>query len=116
MVVWALFFVCIGSWSFRVIIALHLSCWIPDFIRKVLKIFEIFYQSVGSVGKPNQPIHWVQFTGKAVWVLCLVCGGSWPFRVGIALRLSCWILDSVSKVLTSFEIFSPPSGLVGKPN
>ena len=37
-------FVCIGSWSFGVEIALHLSCWILDFVRKILTIFEIFFQ------------------------------------------------------------------------
>ena len=49
-----------------------------------------------------------------VRVLCFVCVGSWSFGVGIALRLSYWILDYVRKVLTSFEIFSQPAGLVGK--
>ena len=41
--VWVLCFVCIGSWSFGVGIALYLSCWIPDFVRKVLRSFEIFF-------------------------------------------------------------------------
>ena len=71
-----------------------------------MKIFEIFSQLAGSVGKPNHPIHWVQFTEMVVWVLCFVCVGSWSFRVGIILCLSCWIYDSVWKVLKSFEIFS----------
>ena len=115
-IVWVLFFVYIGSWSFRVGIAIRLSCWIPDFVKKVLKIFEIFSQPDEPVGKSNQPLHSFQFAGMAVLVLCLVCVGSWPFRVGIALRLSCWILDSMRQVLKIFEIFSPPSGLVGKPN
>ena len=48
-----------------------------------------------------------------VRVLCFVCVGSWSFRVRIALCLSCWIPDSVIKVLTSFKIFSQSSGLVG---
>ena len=61
-------------------------------------------------------MHWVQFARKEVWVLCFVYVGSWSFRVEIDLRLSCWIPDSVRKVLTSFNIFSPPSRLVGKPN
>ena len=46
-------FVCVGFWSFRVKIELHLSCWIPDFVRKVMKSFEIFSQPSGPVGKPN---------------------------------------------------------------
>ena len=33
-------FVCVGSWSFGVGIALCLSFWIPNFVRKVLKSFE----------------------------------------------------------------------------
>ena len=64
-----LFFVCVGSWSFRVRIALCLSCWIHDFVRKVMTSFEIFSQSVGPVGKPNQPVHWVMFVGTTVLVL-----------------------------------------------
>ena len=91
-VVWVICFVCVGSWSFRFGIALHLSCWIPEFVRKVLKL--------------NHLVHWVMFFGTTVLVLCFVCVGSWSFGVRIALSLSCWILDSVRKVLTSFEIFS----------
>ena len=51
-----------------------------------------------------------------VTVLCFVCVGSWSFGVRISLCLSFWIHDSVWKVLISFEIFSQPAGLVGKPN
>ena len=109
-------FVCVGSWSFGVRIALRLSCWIHDFMRKVLTIFEIFSQPNRPVGKPNQPVHWVRFAGMAVWVLCFVCIGSWSFGVRIALCLSCCIFDFMRKVLISFEIFSQPSGLIGKPN
>ena len=79
MAVWVVCFVCVGSWSFRVRIVLCLSCWIPDFLRKVLKFFEIFSQPYVLVGKPNQPVHWVRFSGTAVWVLCffvLVLGHS----------------------------------------
>ena len=36
--VWVLFFVCVGSWSFRVGIALHLFCWISNYVRKALEI------------------------------------------------------------------------------
>ena len=50
-VVWVFFIVCVGSWSFRVIIALYLLFWIPDSMRKVLISFEIFSQSDGPVGK-----------------------------------------------------------------
>ena len=45
MAVWVLFFVCIGSWSFRVRIALRLFCWIPEYVRNVLTKFQNFYQS-----------------------------------------------------------------------
>ena len=80
-------FVCVGSWSFGVGIVLHLYFWIPDFLRKVLKFFEIFSQLYGLIGKPNQPVHWVRFSGTAVKVLCFVFIGSWSFGFGIALRL-----------------------------
>ena len=85
--VWVLFFVFVSSWSFEVRIALHLFFWIPNYVRKVFTSFSIFSQSDGQVGKPNQPVHWVLFSGTAVWVLCFVCVGSWSFGVGIALRL-----------------------------
>ena len=76
MVVSILCFVCVGSWSFRVGIALRLSCWIPEFFNKVLTSFEIFYQADGQIGKPNQSVYWVRFAGTTVWVLCFVCVGS----------------------------------------
>ena len=88
MAVWVVCFVCVGSWSFRVGIVLCLSCSIPYFLRKVLKFFEIFSQPARLVGKPNEPVHWVRFSGTAVWVVFFVCVGSWSFGVGIALRLS----------------------------
>ena len=116
MAVWVLCFACVGSWSFGVRIALRLSCWISDSVIKVLTSFEIFSQPDELVGKPYQPVHWVQFAGTAVWVLCFVCIGSWSFGVGISLRLSCWILDFVRKVLKIFEIFSQPGGPFGKQN
>ena len=73
---------------------LHSVCffWIYDFVSKVLKNFEIFSQPAGPVGKPNQPVHWVIFSGTAVWVLCFICVGSWSFGVRIALHL--FFLDS----------------------
>ena len=109
-------FVCVGSWSFGVGIALHLSCWIPDSVTKVMTSFKIFPQLDGPVGKLNQPVHWVRFSGTVVWVLCFVCVGSWSFGVRISLRLSCWIPEFVRKILKIFEIFYQPDGLVGKPN
>ena len=87
MAIWVVCFVCVGSWSFGVGIVLCLSSWIPDFLRKVLKFFEIFSQPSVLVGKPNQPVHWVRFSGTTVWVLVFLCIGSWSFEVGIALRL-----------------------------
>ena len=66
MAVWVVCVICVGSWSFGVGIALCLSFWIPDFIRMVMNFFEIFSQSSGLVGKPNQPVHWVRFSGTAV--------------------------------------------------
>ena len=66
-------------------------------MRKVLTSFEIFSQSSRSIGKPNQSVHWVLFSGTAVWVLCFVCVESWSFGVRISLRLFCWISDSLRK-------------------
>ena len=56
----------------------YLICffWILDSQRKVLKIFESLSQPDELVGKPDQPVHWVQFSGMEVWVLCFVCVGS----------------------------------------
>ena len=115
-VVWVLFIVCVGSWSFGVEIALRLFFSIPDSLRKVMTSFEIFSQPSGLVGKPNQPVHWVLFSRIAVWVLCIVCVGSWLLVVGIALRLFFSTPDSMRKVFTSFEIFSQSDGPVGKSN
>ena len=66
MAIWGVWFVCVGSWSFGVGIVLCLSCWIPEFLRKVRKVFEIFSQPSELVGKPNQPVHWVRLSGTAV--------------------------------------------------
>ena len=62
--------------------------------------FEIFSQPARLVGKPNEPVHWVRFSKIPVWVLCFVYIGSWSFVVRIALRLFCWIPDSVKNFLT----------------
>ena len=85
-------------------------------MRKVLKTFEIFYQPDLLVGKPNQNIHWVMFSGTTVWVLFFVYVGSWSFGVGIELRLFFWIYDYVRKVLENFENFSQLAVPVGKPD
>ena len=49
-------FVCVGFWLFGVGIELRLSCWILDFVRKVLKIFEIFFQPSGPVGELDRSV------------------------------------------------------------
>ena len=106
----------IGSHSSKLRINHRLFFWILDSMRKVLTSFEIFSQPDGPVGKPNQQVHWALFVGTIVWVLCFVCVSSWSFRVRITLHLFFWILDSVRKVLKTFEIFSQLDGSVGKPN
>ena len=53
--------VSVGSWSFGVGIALCLSCWIFDFVRKVLTSFDIFSQLDGPFRNSNQSVHWVLF-------------------------------------------------------
>ena len=55
--VWVLFFVCVGSWSFGVRIALCLFCWIFYYVRKVSENFQKFYQPTVSVRKPDLPVH-----------------------------------------------------------
>ena len=35
-------------------------------MRKVLTSFDIFSQPAGQVGKLNQPVHWVSFSGTVV--------------------------------------------------
>ena len=47
-VVWL---VLVGSHSSKLRINHRLSCWIPDFVRKVLDFFESLYQPSGPVGK-----------------------------------------------------------------
>ena len=74
--VWVLCLFCVSSQSFEVGLVLGLFFWIPDSLRKVLTNFETLSQSDGLVGKPDQPVHWVQFSGIEVWVLCFVCVGS----------------------------------------
>ena len=51
MVVWVLFFVYIGSWSFVVRIALRFFCWIPDSVRNCFTKSQNFSQSFGLVEK-----------------------------------------------------------------
>ena len=63
-----------------------------------MKSFEFFSQPDGLVGKQNYPVHWVRFAGTVVWVLCIVCVGSWSFGVRIALRLSFWIPEFLRNV------------------
>ena len=105
----ALCLVWIGSRSSEMRINHRLFCWISDSVSKVLKIFEIFSQPYGPVGKPNQPVHWVMFAETTDWVLFFVYVGSWSFGVGIALCLFCWISEYVRKVLENFENFSQPA-------
>ena len=57
MAVWRVCFVLVGSHSSELRIDHCLFFGIPDFIRMVLKFFEIFSQPSGLVGKPNQPVH-----------------------------------------------------------
>ena len=85
-------------------------------MNKVLKNFESLSQPAELVGKPDQPIHLIQFVGTIVWVFCAVCVGSQSFGVGFLLDLFFWIPDSLRKVLTNFESLSQPDELVGKPD
>ena len=46
----------------------YLVCffWIPESLRKVLINFKSLSQSAELVGKPDQQIHWVQFSKMEV--------------------------------------------------
>ena len=48
--VWVFCFVCVGSWSFGVRIALCLSCWIPDSGRNILKVLRSFLNHMDQLG------------------------------------------------------------------
>ena len=49
--------VCVGSLSFGVEFVLHLFCWIPKSLGKVLTNFYSLSQLAELVGKPDQPVH-----------------------------------------------------------
>ena len=108
--------VCVGSQSFRVRFVLCLFCWILDSLRKVLTNFESLSQPAKLVGKPDQPVHRIQFVGTVVWVFGTVCVGSQSFGVGFVIHLFFWIPDSLMKVLKNFESLSQLYELVGKPD
>ena len=50
-IVWVFFFVCVGSWSFEVGIALHLFFWISKYVRTVLDIFLYLLSTGCTVSK-----------------------------------------------------------------
>ena len=83
---------------------------------KILTNFESLSQPDELDGKPDQPIHLIQFAGTAVWVFGVVCIGSQSFGVGFLLDLFFWIPDSQRKVLKKFESLSQPAELVGRPD
>ena len=43
-----------------------LSCWILESFRKVLEFLRVSTNHLDRLGKPNQPVHLVQFAGTAV--------------------------------------------------
>ena len=69
-VVWM---VLVGSHSSELRINHRLSCWIPDLLWKVLKIFEIFCQPSGPVGKtkPAGSFGSVCWNGSLGDLICL---------------------------------------------
>ena len=82
-------------------------------MKRILTNFENFSQPVGLVGKPDQPVHYVLFSGTTVRVLGIVCISSQPFRVGIVL-LFFLISNALRNNLTNFENCSRPAEPVGK--
>ena len=83
-------------------------------MRNVLKNFESLSQPDELVGKPDHPVHSIQFVGTTVWVFGTVFVGSQSFGVGFLLDLFFWIPESQRKVLINFESLSQPAELVGK--
>ena len=81
-----------------------------------MKNFESLSQLAELVGKPNHPVHLIQFPETVVWVFGAVCVGSQSFGVGFLLGLFFWIPDYQMKVLKNFESLSQPIELVGKPD
>ena len=79
-----------GSWLFRVGIELRLSCWIPDFVRMVLKIFNIFCLQSGSVGKKK--------TSRFIWFSLLERQFGWFDLFVLVLGYSELELNSVCLV------------------
>ena len=85
-------------------------------MRKILTIFEIFSQPAGPIGKPNQQVHWVLFTGTQFGYFALFVMVLDHSELELHSVLFFWILDYVRKVLENFENFSQPDVLVGKPD
>ena len=93
------------------------SVCLVGFLRLLGRFWNFLRVSINHLyrlGKPNQPVHLVQFARTAVWVVLFVCVGSWLFGARIELRLSCWIPEYFRKVLEFFESLYQPSGPVGK--
>ena len=93
------------------------SVYLVGFLSLLGRFWNFLRVSINHLyrlGKPNQPVHLVQFAGTAVWVIRFVCVGSWLFGVGIELRLSWLIPESFKKVLEFFESLYQPSVSVGK--
>ena len=87
MAVWVVCFICVGSWSFGVEIALCLSFWIPDFLRKVLKFLKSFRNLLDWFGNRTSLFIGLGFLEWQFGYFASFVFGSWSFGVGIALRL-----------------------------
>ena len=88
--------VCVSSQSFELGFVLGLFFWIPDSQWKVLTDFESLSQPSELIGKPDHSVHWVQFSGMEVWVLCFF------FFVSV-------LSHSVSKLYTVYIFWFPRS-------
>ena len=81
---------------------------------RILKNFENFSRLDESVGKPDQPVHKVLFSGIVVKALSIVCVGSHSFGIITIHPLFFGIPESMRKILKIFENCSQPVELVGK--
>ena len=83
-----------------------------------MKIFESLSQPAELVGKPDQPVHWVQFSGMEVWVLCLFVSILNHSVSELYTVCFFWFPYSVRNVLKNFQNCSqpdPPDGELDQP-
>ena len=79
-----------------------------------MKNFVSLSQPAELVGKPNQPIHWVQFSGMEVWVLCFFVSVLSHSVSELYTVYIFWFPYFVRNVLKNFQNCSQPDRSVGE--